>query len=286
MQPSFTTIRGARRWASLFLLEHEREARMADLLLEYFLDWPFSKILAYETDPLPDGVKDSFIEAVHRHVEMGVPIQHLTGYAHFYGREFKVSSDVLIPRPETEELVLGLVEAIRLRGVERPRIVDLGTGSGVIAITAALELADSQVTAVDISDEALRVAIDNATLLQADVRFKQGDFLAPVVGEEFDVVVSNPPYISALEKTEMNDTVLNFDPELALFAEEEGLAAYRTILEQISTVDKKPWCIAFEIGHKQGDAVERLIHLILPEYKTDVRQDINGKDRMVFSFLG
>ncbi|QAS53293.1 peptide chain release factor N(5)-glutamine methyltransferase [Halobacillus litoralis] len=284
MQPTFTTIREARRWASLFLQKHGREARVGDLLIENLLGWSQAKILAYEIEEFPLSQREDFVNQIHTHAETGVPVQHITGFAHFYGREFKVSPHVLIPRPETEELLLGVIEFIRSHNIDRPKIADIGTGSGVLSISAALEIPDSEVIAVDISEDALAVAARNAEAMQADIQFYQGDFLDPLKNHSIDIVISNPPYISHQEKSGMDDTVVNFDPELALFADEDGLAAYRIMLEQLSTFEKKPLCIAFEIGHQQGAAVEGMIRKLLPEYETEIRKDMNGKDRMVFGF--
>ncbi|SEH45733.1 release factor glutamine methyltransferase [Halobacillus karajensis] len=285
MQPTFTSIREARRWASLFLQKHNRETRVADLLLEHFLNWTPSRILAFDEEPLSAEVKKAFIKSVQDHAETGIPVQHLTGWGHFYGRDFHVNKHVLIPRPETEELVLGVLDYVRTSGLKEVKIVDLGTGSGVIAITLAKEIPESKVTGVDLSKEALRVAGKNASVHRTDVDFIQGDFLEPLLDESIDIVVSNPPYIAQSEKELMNDTVLDFDPFMALFAEEEGLAAYKTIVQQLSRKKQKPTCIAFEIGYQQGSAVSRIIHEYLPGYQTEVRKDINQKDRMVFAFL-
>ncbi len=283
MQPTFTTIREARRWASLFLQEHDRETQAAQLLLEGYLGWNFSKMLAYEDEPLNEEVKKNFIKAVRAHAETGEPVQHLLGSASFFGREFKVTPDVLIPRPETEELVLGVMEWARAEKIASPKIVDLGTGSGIIAITASLEIPGSEVTAVDISDAALKVAAANARRHEVDIQFYQGDFLSPVQHEPFDILVSNPPYISEEEKALMDDTVLDFDPSLALFAEEEGLAAYKRILTQVAHAEQKPLLLAFEIGWLQGEQVSSMIEQLLPGFQAEVRTDINGRDRMVFA---
>ncbi|WP_075037179.1 peptide chain release factor N(5)-glutamine methyltransferase [Halobacillus dabanensis] len=285
MQPTFTSIREARRWASLFLQEHNREVRVADLLLEHFLDWTPSRILAFDEESLPDEIREPFIKAIKNHAETGIPVQHLLGYGHFYGREFQVDKHVLIPRPETEELVLGVLEYVRTTKLKKPNIVDLGTGSGVIAITLKAELPESNVTAVDLSEAALHVAGKNAKEHNTDVEFVQGDFLEPLLDESIDIVVSNPPYIAYSEKEMMNDTVLNFDPNMALFAEEEGLAAYKVIVQQLSKMKQQPKCIAFEIGYQQGLAVTRIIQEYLSGYECEIRKDINQKDRMVFAYL-
>ncbi|WLR49451.1 peptide chain release factor N(5)-glutamine methyltransferase [Halobacillus litoralis] len=284
MQPTFTSIREARRWASLFLQQHQREPRIADLLLEHFLNWTPSQLLAFDDEPLPVEVENRFVQAVQQHADTGVPLQHLTGVGHFYGREFQVNEDVLIPRPETEELVLGVMDYVRQKNLKAPRIVDLGTGSGVIAITLAIELPSSDVSGVDLSEEALGIAETNASQHGADVQFYQGNFLESLLDQPFDIIVSNPPYIAFSEKEKMEDTVVDFDPEMALFAEEEGLAAYKTILTQTSNMKQRPKCLAFEIGHEQGVSVSALIHEMMPEFHTEVRKDINGKDRMVFAF--
>ncbi|UOR11245.1 peptide chain release factor N(5)-glutamine methyltransferase [Halobacillus amylolyticus] len=279
-QMPFATIQEARRWASLFLQKHGREVRVADLLLEHQLSLSFSQLLAYERDSFPEQKQVWFKKAVEDHACTGVPVQHLIGKAPFYGREFTVNHHVLIPRPETEELVLGTIKKMKLKS---PVIADLGTGSGIIAITLKLELSSSQLLATDLSTEAIQVAKQNADTLNADIEFFQGDFLEPIKQQPIDVIVSNPPYIAFSEQ--LSETVKNFDPSLALFAKEEGLAAYRTIVEQLARYKLSPSLVAFEIGHEQGEAVKSLIERKLPGYDVQIKQDINKKDRMIFAEL-
>ncbi|WP_079477939.1 peptide chain release factor N(5)-glutamine methyltransferase [Halobacillus salinus] len=285
MNNTFTTIEEARRWASVFLRENGRESRVADLLLEHYLALPFAKLLASGPDPFPEEQRDRFVRSIEQHAETGVPVQHIIGTAPFYGREFHVNENVLIPRPETEELVVGVVDMIRKWDLDNPKVVDVGTGSGVIAITIALEQPDVNMIASDISTEALQVAKSNSHLHEAGVDFLQGNFLEPLQGQAVDIVVSNPPYIAYHEKETMDDTVVDFDPELALFTDQEGLAAYQTIVEQISGWERKPYLIAFEIGYQQGEAVTNIIEGQLDGYDVEVRQDLNGKDRMIFAVL-
>ncbi|WP_079528294.1 peptide chain release factor N(5)-glutamine methyltransferase [Halobacillus hunanensis] len=281
---SFTTIGEVRRWASLFLQENGREVRVADLLLEDMLKLSFSQLLAYERDPFPEAVKPSFIRAIKDHAETGVPVQHLIGKAPFYGREFFVNEAVLIPRPETEELVLGTLERMQSSShLESPVVADLGTGSGIIAVTMKLEEPASQIVASDLSTDALETARKNAEALEAEVAFFYGDFLEPIKQQPIDVLISNPPYISRGE--ELQDTVKNFDPELALFADNDGLAAYQTIVDQIVHFKLSPRLMAFEIGHEQGEAVKTIIETKLPDYRVEIKQDINQKDRMIFAEL-
>ncbi|MFD1020076.1 peptide chain release factor N(5)-glutamine methyltransferase [Thalassobacillus hwangdonensis] len=283
MDITFKTIQEARKWASLFLQEHDREPRVADLLLEHHLNMSYTQLLAYGRDPFPEMIKEFFVADIVRHCDTGVPVQHLIGQAAFYGRSFHVNEHVLIPRPETEELVEGVLQFALDHHLKSPVIVDLGTGSGAIACSLSLDLPESNVYATDISEQALAIAEQNATQLGAKVTFKQGDFLAPLVDglDTVDIIVSNPPYISEEEASELSETVKNFDPSLALFADEDGLAAYRKILMQIQESAYQPALIAFEIGHTQADAISILVKQITT-YHPEVRKDINGKDRMIF----
>ncbi|MGP4077172.1 peptide chain release factor N(5)-glutamine methyltransferase [Halobacillus sp. K22] len=283
MNSNFTTIQEARHWASVFLDKHKRETRVADLLLEHFLNMSFAQLLAYERDTFPESKRDVFVEGVRIHAETGMPVQHITGEANFYGRDFSVNSKVLVPRSETEELVEGILRWVAQFDGDKPKIVDIGTGSGIIAITLSLELTKADICASDISLEALQIASHNAQKFGADIQFVQGDFYDPFKEEPVDIVVSNPPYIAHVEKDSMDDTVVDFDPSLALFADQEGLAAYHTIVKQIKESEHYPSLIAFEIGHLQGNAVKKIIKDNLPDYTVEVRKDMNTKDRMVFA---
>lgn len=273
------------QWASLFLEKNNRETRVADLLLQHHLGVSRTQFYARMRDEIPNDIVEKFHADIEDHVKTGVPIQHLTGYEHFYGRKFSVNSHVLIPRPETEELVQHVIN--HLPENESITIVDVGTGSGVIAITLALEIPNAKIIATDISEEALRTARANARNLQANITFLQGDFLEPVIDKNIkaDIVVSNPPYISEAERGELSDTVVNHDPELALFAAENGLAAYQKICSQLPQVILPNGSVAFEIGYLQGEAVQALIKEKFPKSTTNIIKDINGKDRIVFAQL-
>ncbi|QTN00876.1 peptide chain release factor N(5)-glutamine methyltransferase [Sediminibacillus dalangtanensis] len=279
------TINEALRWASLFLQQRDREPRVAEILLQYHTGLERAGFLAAQRELLPKETDDQFIADVKAHGETGIPVQHLTGTEAFYGRDFLVDKHVLIPRPETEELVLGVLEYARGLGEKPVRLVDVGTGSGVIAITLKLEKPSWKVAATDISEHALQVAKQNADRLGAEIDFQQGYFLQPVVErrEQVDIIVSNPPYIAHQEKASLDETVKNFDPALALFAEKEGLAAYHQIIDRADSILASPGLIAFEIGHQQGVQVSGLIRSKFPGASIDIRKDINGKDRMVFA---
>jgi release factor glutamine methyltransferase len=269
--------------ASLFLEENNRETRVADLLLQHHLGVSRTQFFAQMRDEIPEHIVESFCKDIEKHVDTGVPIQHLMGYEEFYGRNFSVNPHVLIPRPETEELVQ---QVINHASKHNPlTIVDIGTGSGIIAITLALELSNAKVYAIDISEEALETAKKNAEQLHADITFLQGDFLSPLLEQNIkaDIVVSNPPYISEEERPELSDTVVNHDPELALFADDNGLAAYKKIISQLPDSIMPGGTVAFEIGHLQGEAVKELLSETFPKSTVNILKDINRRDRIVFT---
>lgn len=271
------------RWASLFLEKNNRESRVAELLLQHHLGVSRAVFFANMQEDVPDDIYEAFKADIEKHAETGVPLQHLTGYEYFYGRRFTVDGHVLIPRPETEELVQHVIRHdVDFR--KKPlRIVDVGTGSGVIAITLKLEWSDAEVFATDISEEVLQVAKKNAAEWNADVAFLQGNFLEPLIEREMvvDILVSNPPYIAETERNVLSDTVKNYDPELALFAGDDGLSAYKEIIRQAKRVVRPGGLIAFEIGHEQGNAVKKLLMETFPYSDVDILQDINKKDRIV-----
>lgn len=271
------------QWASLFLEKNNRESRVAELLLQHHLGVSRAVFFANMQEDIPDDIYEAFKADIEKHAETGVPLQHLTGYEYFYGRRFTVDGHVLIPRPETEELVQHVIQNdVDFR--KKPlRIVDVGTGSGVIAITLKLEWSDAEVFATDISEEALQVAKKNAAEWNADVAFLQGNFLEPLIEREMvvDILVSNPPYIAETERNVLSDTVKNYDPELALFAGDDGLSAYKEIIRQAKRVVRPGGLIAFEIGHEQGNAVKKLLMETFPYSDVDILQDINKKDRIV-----
>ncbi|MGM8211425.1 peptide chain release factor N(5)-glutamine methyltransferase [Virgibacillus sp. W0430] len=272
------------KWASLFLEKHNREQRVAELLLQHFLNVSRSTFFTMMHERVPTHIKEKFEHAIREHARTGVPVQHITGLDVFYGREFIVNEHVLIPRPETEELVHAVLLQVKSMHVdEQLTIVDVGTGSGIIAITLALELPYAKVYATDISPNALQVAKRNAKSLNAPVHFMEGDFLQPLVegGIQPHIIVSNPPYIDWEEKRALADTVKNFDPELALFSDEEGLASYKDIITQSQRIKKRLHLIAFEIGHEQGSAVCTLLSNAYPRLTTSIVKDINTKERIV-----
>ena len=272
------------RRASLFLKSHNCEAQIAEILLQHHLKVSRAHFFMNMHTVVPEHVIMQFQADIAHHVETGIPVQHITGQADFYGRTFSVNEHTLIPRPETEELVEYVRDDLNQRlPTSSPVIIDVGTGTGIIAITLKLEYPDAQVYATDISEEALQMARRNATDLGADITCLHGDFLKPVIAKTLqpDIIISNPPYIAAEEKAHMSRTVKDFDPKLALFASDGGLAAYKQILKQMRdmTVDNSQ--LIFEIGHEQALAVKQLIQEMYRSSHVEIIQDINGKDRIV-----
>ncbi|MEC5259411.1 peptide chain release factor N(5)-glutamine methyltransferase [Bacillus amyloliquefaciens] len=282
------TIFEALSWASSYLTEAGREKNAAELLLLNDTGMDRSKLLANLQEPVGEDELYRF----RRHVEMhkeGVPIQYIIGKEQFYGREFFVNDDVLIPRPETEEIVFHLLDKQKrvFSEGERLNVIDIGTGSGAIAVTLALECGHFSVAASDISKEALQVAERNAQNLGADVRFLQGDLLTPFIssGKKADIIVSNPPYISEEEMADLSDIVRFHEPLHALTDGGDGLKFYKRFMEDLPLVMKDKALVVFEIGYNQGKAVEDLFRHSFPNAEVEVVKDINGKDRTVSAVI-
>jgi release factor glutamine methyltransferase len=188
----------------------------------------------------------------------GEPMQYITGETEFYGLPFQVNRSVLIPRPETEHLVEKVLALAA--GFEKPRILDVGTGSGAIAVALAHELPEAQVAAIDLSAAALAVARGNAERngVAGRIRFVEGDLLAPFAGEQFEIVVSNPPYVAESDRAQLDVEVRDYEPGLALFAG-NGLDVYRRLIPDARAALAAGGFLALEIGYGQDEAVAGLL---------------------------
>ncbi len=218
----------------------------------------------------------SIIERLNQHE----PLQYIFGKADFYGRKFKVNSSVLIPRPETELLVR---EVLKTKPIS-PQILDIGTGSGCIAVTLNLEIPNSKVYAIDVSQLSLEVAKENSTKLRADVMFIHADFLNDKINlEPVDLIVSNPPYVKETEKQLMKPNVQNYEPHLALFVPDNNpFLFYKVIASEGKSLLKSKGKIFIEINEEFGREVKDIFHSSgFKEIK--IIKDLDGKDRIVIA---
>ncbi|MGD0293992.1 MAG: peptide chain release factor N(5)-glutamine methyltransferase [Terracidiphilus sp.] len=237
---------------------HPERARLdAEVLLLHALDKNRAWLLAHSDDQVVEDKAARYIELLE-HRRKGEPIQYITGETEFYGLPFHVTPDVLIPRPETEHLVekvLSLADYF-----DRPRIADVGTGSGAIAVALANKLPHAQITATEISSRALAVARENAARNAiGNIRFLEGDLLAPVTGERFEIVVSNPPYVPDRDRATLSVEVREYEPALALFAGDDGLEIYRNLIPAAFGALTPGGFVALEIGCGQSRAITELL---------------------------
>ncbi len=226
-----------------------------------------------------DQLKD-----ITRRLNEHEPIQYILGEAYFYGRSFSVNRSVLIPRPETEELVRLVLDHTKRKNNDLT-IVDIGTGSGCIAITLALELPASEIFATDISVDALKVAKENARRLSADVHFEQHNILGNLLPLSVDVMVSNPPYISRREREEMPRNVVDFEPHMALFvSDDDPFIFYETMLYRAKESLLPNGLLAVEINERYGSEILELFHTH-GFLSVEMINDVFGKNRIVKGIL-
>lgn len=236
----------------------DRARQDAETLLLHVLDKNKSWLMAHLDEQLPAAEASLYSELLERRYR-GEPIQYITGETEFYGLPFRVTPDVLIPRPETEHLVEKVLDlAARFQA---PRIVDVGTGSGAIAVALAHLLPHAQITAIDLSAPALAIARENAERNRVSnrIRFLQGDLLTPVAGQQFEIVVSNPPYVPTSDRASLTVEVRDHEPALALFADNDGLEVYRRLVPAAFAALIPGGFVALEIGYAQSPAITRLL---------------------------
>ena len=226
-------------------------------------------------------VEDKFMKGIERLLN-NEPMNYVLGYSYFYGYRFIVNKDVLIPRPETEELVgLILSQYDEYYKGRKIKVCDVGTGSGAIAIALKKEEDNLEVYASDISSEALTVAKQNALNNNCEITFLEGSMLEPYIDNDIkvDILVSNPPYIKTVETIE--SSVYDFEPHVALFGGSDGLKFYREILENAHKIIAPDGLIFFEMGYDLKEQLTALTKQYLPESEVKVFKDINNKDRML-----
>ena len=218
-----------------------------------------------------------FVEEIYKKLAAHISAQYIIGHAEFFGMQLKVDERVLIPRPETEELV-ELILAENLK--DNLKVLDIGTGSGAIALVLAKNRPDWSVTAADISQDALELATENANVQNLNLSFIKSDCFSKI-SSKYDIIVSNPPYISRVDEAEVGLNVLHSEPHLALFADEDGLAIYRRIAEESKDFLNDGGKIYLEIGYKQGQSVPALFKENFPGKRVRTLKDQFGQDRMV-----
>ena len=218
-----------------------------------------------------------FVEEIYKKLANHIPAQYIIGHAEFFGMQLKVDERVLIPRPETEELVELILDE---NPKENLKVLDIGTGSGAIALALAKNRPDWTITAADISQDALDLAMENANNQGLTLFFIKSDCFSEI-SSKYDIIVSNPPYISRVDEAEVGLNVLHSEPHLALFADEDGLAIYRRIAEESKDYLNDGGKIYLEIGYKQGQSVPALFKENFPEKRIRTLKDQFGQDRMV-----
>lgn len=228
-----------------------------------------------EIEYLKKYYKGNIEEAIKRY-ENGEPVQYIVGDVDFYGNIIKVDKRVLIPRRETEELIEKALKIINKEGID---IIDLGTGSGCIAIALKKLLPNSNIDAIDISSDALSLAIENAKLNNVNINFYKNDMLKNI-NKKYDLIISNPPYISYEE--DIMDIVKNNEPGIALYAENNGLYYYEEILKSCKKNLKEDFVIAFEIGYNQGDKLIELVNKYLDNVIVEIEKDMQNMVRFCF----
>ena len=218
-----------------------------------------------------------FVEEIYKKLANHIPAQYIIGHAEFFGMQLKVDERVLIPRPETEELVELILDE---NPKENLKVLDIGTGSGAIALALAKNRPDWTITAADISQDALDLAMENADNQGLTLFFIKSNCFSEI-SSKYDIIVSNPPYISREDQEEVGLNVLHSEPHLALFADENGLAIYRRIAQESKDYLNDGGKIYLEIGYKQGQSVPALFKENFPEKRVRTLKDQFGQDRMV-----
>lgn len=263
--------------ASSFLTKNNQSAFAAEWLLRERLNWTKTDLIKNFRTIMPAAEKLQF-EADLNQFLVGKPMQQIIGHDWFLDRKFLVTKDTLIPRPETEEWLDRLLKILPKRPL---KVLDIGTGTGVLAVSQKLARPQDEVTAVDISAAALAVAKENGARLEAAVHWVESDLLQELSGQTFDLILSNPPYISYEEVDLMDASVLNYEPATALFADNDGLAIYEKLAATIPNYLAKDYLIALEIGYAQGEAVSQLFQAALPQAQVEVWTDFNELPRLV-----
>jgi release factor glutamine methyltransferase len=279
------TVARILEWTTRYLKQHGSDTPRldAEILLAHTRNCPRIQLYTHFEDVLSDEHRATMRDLVRRRAQ-AEPVAYLVGHREFYGLDFRVSSDVLIPRPDTETLVLELLELAK--PLEQPRILDVGTGSGCIAVTAAVNARTADLTASDISPAALQIARENAERHKVSerVRFLEGDLFAPVpAGEQFDLIASNPPYIAEADLAELDADVRNHEPRLALDGGPAGMVVLCRIVQEAVPFLKPGGALLLEIDPSQPEMTRGVVEGTHAYEDIRVVKDLAGRPRVVIA---
>lgn len=269
----------AQRWAVKQLAGTDVDPAAPAFLLQQRHGWDTTRLLLHQRDIMPEDEVKWWQDAISRLLKHE-PAQYIVGQATFYGRTFKVNQQVLIPEAETAELVEWVLAVMP----EHPlQVLDLGTGSGVIGITLALERPQWQITLSDISAEALNISRENVDRFGLKLPLVQSD-LFKNLDQRFDLIVTNPPYIDRQDIAVMDTAVLEYEPDLALFADEHGLGFYRRLFQTAGKYLAPGGHLFGETGYDQEESIQRLLHQVDRHAQIQPRHDVAGKMRMIHAW--
>ncbi|WP_334352446.1 peptide chain release factor N(5)-glutamine methyltransferase [Companilactobacillus sp. HBUAS56257] len=262
--------------AFLMLKRENKFPDDAQYLMEELSGFNYTQLQLHRNEEVPNDILRKFRQGVIK-LGMDVPVQYILGYAYFMNRNFTVNENVLIPRLDTEEMVQKIIDE---HGPTKKNICDIGTGSGIIAITLALNFPDDEILATDISTDALRVAELNADNYQTEnLFFLESDLFKSIKPQKFDVIVSNPPYIAQSEKKDMDPSVIKFEPDLALYGSDNGLEFYENIVKVVDDYLTDDGILYMEFGFRQKDAINKIFCDNLPNYVVEFHKDMSGNYR-------
>ncbi len=259
----------------------------AELLLAHVLQKNRIYLYTHFDQPLLTAEREAYRTLVKRRAQRE-PLAYIVGTREFYGRPFAVTPAVLIPRPETEHLVEAALAFVTAQALPAPRILDVGTGSGVLAVTLLCEIPQATAVAIDLSAEALTIANQNAVALNVAERFctKLGDIYAPLDAERFDIIISNPPYIARADLPSLMPEVGRFEPHQALFADDHGLAILHRLVQGAPKYFENTGFFGVEVGAEQGPTVSGWLQE-LPQFgHVEILRDLAGHGRVVQALFG
>ncbi len=255
--------------------------REAVIFLSHILQLDTTNLYNRYEDNIDPAAEEQLAEAVAERLK-GAPVAYIVGNQNFMGWTLLSDNRALIPRPETEQLVELLVRKIRDHKLGQGKFLEIGTGAAPIAIALKKYFPYSEVTATDVSEEALELAQENASRLKVDITFIESDLFADVPKEKFDVIVANLPYVPTQKLAFVSDQILDWEPMVAIDAGDDGLKYITPFLEQIKPFLAKNALVALEFWHTHGEPVKELIAKHLPGFEVEIEKDLAGFDRFAF----